>query len=176
MGPHRIESVRGLSDEISRGIEPIARNVSNPELYVMVVSARPENLPVPINASPREIADARIEVGFDYGVLAPNVANTLLERRNQIRAGVKNTKESVIPIGRNLADAKRMLGHGRFGDWVKMECEVSIRTAQNYMAVTRISSKYSFVSYLPVGTILRLARCRGRRELLEKISTTLAGR
>jgi hypothetical protein len=138
MGLHRIESVRGLSGEISRGIEPIARNVSNPELYVMVVSARPENLPVPINARPREIADARIEVGFDYGVLAPNIANALLERRNQIRAGVKNTAESVTAIGRNLIDAKKMLGHGRFVDWVRMECEFSMRTAQNYMAITRI--------------------------------------
>jgi hypothetical protein len=34
-------------------------------------------------------------------------------------------------------------------------------------------SKYAFVSHLPLGTVLRLARSRGRRELLEKISTSL---
>jgi hypothetical protein len=173
MAPPRVESKRGLGEEMLHGSESAARNVSNPEICVMVVSARSDNLPVPINSRPREIADAHVEAGFDYEALPPNVASVLLERRNEIRAGVKKTTEAVIAIGRNLIDAKKMLGHGRFIEWVEIECGFCTRTAQNYMAITRVSSKYAFVSHLPVGTVLRLARCRGRRELLQKISTSL---
>jgi Protein of unknown function (DUF3102) len=132
-----------------------------------------EHLPVPFVSATPDLADRPLDRGFDYNALPTDTANALRERRAEIRGAVKKTAEAVIAIGRNLIAAKRILGHGRFVDWVEMECGFRIRTAQNYMAISRLSAKYAFVGYLPVGTVLRLARSRVRRELLDRISTSM---
>jgi Protein of unknown function (DUF3102) len=132
-----------------------------------------DNLPVPSVANAPNFADRQVDSGFDYNGLPSNIVSALFERRATIRAAITKTTQVMIAIGRDLLAAKKALGHGRFVDWVEMECRICIRTAQNYMAVARISTKYAFVAYLPAGTALRLAHTPGRRELLEKISATI---
>jgi Protein of unknown function (DUF3102) len=140
---------------------------------VVIENAGGDHLPALLVSDTPDLADRRFDSRFDYDVLASDTANALRERRAEIRGAVKKTAEAVIAIGRNLMAAKKILGHGRFVDWVEMECGFRIRTAQNYMAISRLSANYAFVAYLPVGTVLRLGRSRVRRELLDRISTSM---
>jgi Protein of unknown function (DUF3102) len=131
------------------------------------------HLPVPLVSGTPDLADRQFNRGFDYGALPSGTANVLRERGIQIRRAVKKTAEAIIAIGRDLIAAKKILGYGRFVDWVETECGFRIRTAQNYMAITRLSAKYAFVAYLPVRVVLRLAHTRRRLEFLEKISANI---
>jgi hypothetical protein len=130
-------------------------------------------LPVPFMRDAPGLADRQVDGGFDYNALPSNIACGLVERRNAIRGAITKTTEAMIAIGRDLIAAKKMLGHGRFVDWVQTECGFSIRTAHNYMAISRVSAKCAFVAHLSVSLVLRLARTRGRRELLGKISAQI---
>jgi hypothetical protein len=133
-------------------------------------------LPVPLVSDTPDLADRRFDGGFDYSGLPSNAANALLERRAQIQGMVRKTVGMVAAIGTHLIAAKKILGHGRFVDWVETECGFSIRTAQNYIAISRLSVKYAFVAYLPVGMVLRLARTPGRSELLDRLASIDPGR
>jgi hypothetical protein len=135
-----------------------------------------DHLPVLVSTAP-DLADLQFDRGFDYDALPSDMANALRERRANIRRAVKKTTEAIIAIGHDLIAAKKVLGHGRFGDWVEMECGFSIRTAQNYIAISRLSTKYAFVAHLALGTVLRLTRRRVPREFLDSILSSLgAGR
>jgi hypothetical protein len=135
-----------------------------------------DHLPVLVSTAP-DLADLQFDRGFDYDALPSDMANALRERRAEIQGAVKKTAEAAIAIGRNLIAAKKILGHGRFGDWVEMECGFSIRAAQNYVAISKLSAKYAFVAHLPFGTVLRLTRRRVPREFLDSISASMgAGR
>jgi hypothetical protein len=136
-----------------------------------------DDLPVHLVANAPGLTAGQVDSGFDYNGLASNTASALFERRAAIRAAIVKTTEVMIAIGSDLIAAKEMLGRGRFVDWVVTECGLRIRTAQNYMAIARVSTKHAFVAHLPVGMVLRIARADGRRELLEKISASIgAGR
>jgi hypothetical protein len=132
-----------------------------------------DNLPVPFVRPTPDLADCRFDSSFDYTGLPSKTANELFERRARIRDAAKRAIEAIIAIGCDLIAAKKILGHGRFIDWVETECRFRTRTAQNYMAISRLSTKYAFVAYLPVGTVLRLARTRGRLEFLNGILTSI---
>jgi hypothetical protein len=56
----------------------------------------------------------------------------------------------VIEIGRRLTDAKRICGHGNFLPWLKREFHWSEKTAENYMRVYALSTKFETVSNLDV--------------------------
>ena len=131
------------------------------------------DLPVPFVPNAASLSDRQVDKGFDYNGLPSNIACALIERRIAIRAAITKTTEAMISIGRDLIAAKTMLGHGRFVDWVQTECGFGIRTAQNYMAISRLSAKCAFVARLSVNLVLRLARTRGRRHLLGKISAKI---
>jgi hypothetical protein len=120
-----------------------------------------------------KLACSQFNGGFDYGGLPSNATNELLERRAQIQGATKRTTEIVAAMGNHLIAAKKILGHGRFIEWVDSECGIRIRTAQNYMTISRLLTKYAFVAHLPVGMVLRLSRVRGHREFLDSISANL---
>jgi hypothetical protein len=79
----------------------------------------------------------------------------------------------MIAIGRDLIAAKKMLPRGQFIQWVRWECGFSIRTAQNYMAISKLSMKNAFVAHLSPAAALILARSRGRGEFVENIARSV---
>lgn len=65
---------------------------------------------------------------------------------------------AIAEIGSELIKVKNVLGHGRFGKWLKDEVNYTARTAQNYMnAAQAFGEKYETVSNLPKTTIYDLA-------------------
>jgi hypothetical protein len=130
-------------------------------------------LPVPFVADAPDLADPQFDRGFNYDALPGDAARALRERRAQIVRAAKNTTEAMIAIGRDLIAAKKMLPRGQFIDWVRWECGFSIRTSQNYMAISKLSMKYAFVAHLPPGAALSLTRSRGRGELAESIARSV---
>lgn len=55
---------------------------------------------------------------------------------NMIKAQARDTYvRSAIEIGRRLYEAKAMVAYGKWGEWLEMNVEYSVRTAQNLIAV-----------------------------------------
>jgi hypothetical protein len=130
-------------------------------------------LPIPFVADAPDLADPQFDRGFNYDALPGDAAHALRERRGQILKAAKKTTEAMIAIGRDLIAAKKLLPFGQFVQWVQTECGFSIRTAQNYIAIARLSGKCAFVALLSPGAALRLARSRGRSEFVESISRSV---
>ncbi len=65
--------------------------------------------------------------------------------------------DSVVEIGRNLNKAKKILGHGRLGPWLRAEFGMSERTAQRCMAAARLAAKSDSVSELPPSALHALS-------------------
>ena len=69
--------------------------------------------------------------------------------------------EHVIASGKDLSEAKDLLGHGAFLRWIDEHFGMSARTAQNYMAVAKTFRRMpERVSYLPVTLLYRLCERR----------------
>ena len=87
----------------------------------------------------------------------------------------RNIAEHVIASGKDLAEAKDLLGHGAFLRWVQENFGMSARTAQNYMAVAQTFGKIpERVSYLPATTLYRLCEGRTPERAREKVLKWLA--
>jgi DUF3102 family protein len=76
----------------------------------------------------------------------------------QVRNHSRSTSKSIIAIGEALRDAKPLLGHGKFGNWVIAECGFTIRTAQNYMRAAELADKSERVSLLSPAALHRVAK------------------
>jgi hypothetical protein len=61
------------------------------------------------------------------------IGQRLLQLRGAIRDAVARTDRA--GAGTLLREAKDLLGHGRFNDWVEREIGISVRSAQRYMEV-----------------------------------------
>lgn len=48
-----------------------------------------------------------------------------------------STRRQALVAGRDLIEAKRIVGHGNFEAWVARECDFSMRTARAYMCYAR---------------------------------------
>ena len=97
----------------------------------------------------------RVGEGFDYSVLASDVAT-------ELRAIAENIwgiyRRAVIDIGKLLSQAKTRLGHGRFTSWASSELGVDERSAERYMKASHFcSAKPDTVSALPVSLLYRLS-------------------
>ena len=106
---------------------------------------------------------------FDYGPLPQEKVGALRACCARIRTQIMKTVAPIIAIGRELIAAKKILRHGAFGDWVESECGFTMRTAQNYMKASRLSSKYESVSHLPPATLYRMCGRRTPVELVDKV-------
>jgi hypothetical protein len=51
----------------------------------------------------------------------------------EIERANRDTLAIAIKVGEDLNEAKRRLGHGKWGPWVVKNCQLRLRTAQNYM-------------------------------------------
>jgi hypothetical protein len=83
----------------------------------------------------------------------------LVEIAKRIHSAIKVTAESIVDVGKDLADAKRMLHqHGAWLSWLDSEFQMSARTAQRYMQAAEFAKgKYDTVSLLPPATIYLLS-------------------
>src|SRR5581483_7511198 len=73
--------------------------------------------------------------GFGYSELPRDAADTARAAAERIRDKLRTTVEHIVHIGSDLTKAKAVLGHGRFGRWLRAEFTWSERTADNFMAV-----------------------------------------
>jgi DUF3102 family protein len=59
------------------------------------------------------------------------------DAHNEVRLSLKRTGECAIQAGLLLLEAKRLVRHGSFTEWVAAHCAFSDRTAQLYMQLAR---------------------------------------
>jgi hypothetical protein len=78
---------------------------------------------------------SEIKTGFSYGSLPAEVATTVQGATERIRLRMKRTVEDIIEIGQELLAVKDALPHGQFGEWLKLEFEMTEMTAQRFMQV-----------------------------------------
>ena len=65
--------------------------------------------------------------GFDYSCFDINLSKELRATAGRVR---ERTRAAFIEVGCDLLKVKQYVGHGKFGAWVKTECQLSIRTAE----------------------------------------------
>ena len=80
--------------------------------------------------------------------------NTLNSIRDRIR---DRTKKYYIDTGRDLINAKAILGHGKFVSWVKSNFDFSNATTHNFMNAAKLVDKIPTVGNLPQTAVMALA-------------------
>src|SRR5438552_13284290 len=84
------------------------------------------------------LLSARNLVTFNYDCLDKKQANTLRKAAAHIR---KTGHDAFLEMGRELLQAKELLDHGQFVQWVENECHLGIRTAQRAMQAAEVVGK-----------------------------------
>jgi ribosomal protein S6 len=74
----------------------------------------------------------------------------LAEHAEVIRALGRRVVADVIEIGRRLTDAKRIAGHGGWLPWLDREFGWSVATAENYIRVHELQTKFATVTNLDI--------------------------
>jgi hypothetical protein len=115
----------------------------------------------------------RSDVGapsFNYEHLAPDIAEGLRTDAARLRHLITKTTAAMIEIGRDLISIKARLEHGQFADWVVREIGIGIRTAQGYMAISKLAEgKNEIISLLPPSTVRMLAARSAPPEVVEQV-------
>jgi hypothetical protein len=108
--------------------------------------------------------------GFDYEELAAADAVHLRERARRIRGLITKSTADLIDIGRDLSAIKARLDHGQFTGWIEREIGIGIRTAQGYMAISKLAEgKNEIISLLPPSTVRMLAARSAPPEVVEQV-------
>ncbi|CCV03323.1 hypothetical protein MESS2_1030180 [Mesorhizobium metallidurans STM 2683] len=106
---------------------------------------------------------------------------TLEEATNRIHANVKAIEASAavirkraIEIGRDLATVKKHK-HGEFGNYLKAEFQMSVRTAQNYMGVAEFVevNPDTIDVDLPLSALYALAHASVHPDFLEDVKAAI---
>ena len=100
---------------------------------------------------------------------APAPGRTIADVTAEIRFYKAQTVQSVIEIGKRLTEAKGMLEHGQWLDWLEGSVEISQRTAQRFMQLADTFPNASPVSHLSYSKLLALLAVpeEDREEFLE---------
>ena len=84
----------------------------------------------------------------DATELKPSGGDPLAELATKIKAhhaavkdAARNVVEKAIAAGTLLKEAKDKVGHGKFLPWLEKNCELSERTAENYMKIANNQHK-----------------------------------
>jgi hypothetical protein len=81
--------------------------------------------------------------------MTPLQAQEILnEHADAIRACARRTVHDIIEIGRHLAEAKKMVGHGNFLPWIEREFAWSEDTAERLIAVYALQRQIPHVAEL----------------------------
>lgn len=101
--------------------------------------------------------------------VAPPSDRTITDITAEIRFYKAQTVQSVIEIGKRLTEAKGMLEHGQWIDWLEGSVEISQRTAQRFMQLADTFPNASPVSHLSYSKLLALLAVpeEDREEFLE---------
>lgn len=86
------------------------------------------------------------QTSFDYSALNPVVAVEARSAAERIKIRMKRTAEDIVEIGRDLSLIKEKLGHGRFGEWISAEFDMSQSSATKIMQVAH-SFNGKFVNF-----------------------------
>jgi hypothetical protein len=106
------------------------------------------NLPAPGDDVTQELEFIRVRV------------NTLLL---MVSAGM-------FQVGADLLQAKALLPHGQFRPWVETNVQISLRTAERFMAVARrFADKADTLSQLPAGVVHELASPSTPDEVVRRV-------
>ena len=98
-------------------------------------------------------------ISFDYGDLSQEESEIIKLKTQTIKDLVKKTAESILQIGKNLADVKAALPRGRFYAWAESEFPWSITMVNRFM---RVYEKFNSLpteelELLPVTVLYELA-------------------
>lgn len=92
------------------------------------------------------------------GALALTKEDELKEIVTKVKATERAMVSAIFNAGKALLRAKEIVGHGKFGTWLKTEFGASARTAQNYMrAFEAFGGKYETVAHLQPAIIYEIA-------------------
>ncbi len=75
---------------------------------------------------------------FDYQLLAPEEAKYIAEQTEQIKLWMKQTALGAIEAGEKIIEIKKILGHGRFQDWVRLELGCHHATVLGFMNAAKV--------------------------------------
>jgi hypothetical protein len=130
-----------------------------------VVDPNFRDRPPPGFTAPKRVA--RPDAPFDYGDLAPDLANEAKATASRIR---HRLRDSIIETGRDLIAMKAKLGHGFFLPWLEGELGIGERSAQRYMRVANlVHGKSDKVSDLPATILYLLSSESAPAEAVQEI-------
>ncbi len=95
----------------------------------------------------------------------------LNKHADAIRAYAQRSVQDVIEIGRRLAEAKKMLGHGNFLPWIEREFAWSEDTAERLIAIYALQRQIPHVAELalPLAALAALGRSTTPPEAIEAV-------
>ncbi len=85
------------------------------------------------------------------------VEDRLIEIEGEIESRLKRQWDDVLVIGRLAIEAKSLLGHGKFTDWIKQRLQLSPSLIRGYMRFEERLGKTTKFAVLPVSAGLLLA-------------------
>jgi len=95
---------------------------------------------------------------WDYSQVAPVDRKAVEDAAVDILANGQRLQQSAVAIGERLQSVKRLLPHGKFGEWCATEFAMSQKTAENLMNVAReFGDKIETVSILTDSAMYMLA-------------------
>ena len=87
---------------------------------------------------------------FDYASLNDSTAKLAKESAIEIKAREKAIWENILEIGNRLIEIKRILPHGKFETWIKLEFDWNKSTSSRYMKIAQeIEPKVARMQPLP---------------------------
>jgi len=93
------------------------------------------------------------------------------EAHEEVRLSLRRTGECAIKAGLLLLDAKKLVRHGSFAEWVAANCNFSERTAQLYMQLARKFSNPQNIADLRLTDLLEMLGPAKLPELKEEAPT-----
>lgn len=112
------------------------------------------------------------QISFDYGALDEAQRVRVQVKAESIRARMKRTAEDIIAIGQDLIAVKADLGHGHFLQWLKVEFDMTQKTASNFMHVAErfgVSGKLEIISNLSATILYELAAPSTPEAIIEQV-------
>ncbi len=82
-------------------------------------------------------ATLKVRQDFDYTSLDAETSRFVQQQTGEIRALMKRTAQDIFELGQKLINIKQILGHGRFGEWLKAEFGWGEWTARKFMQVAQ---------------------------------------
>ena len=84
-----------------------------------------------------------------------DLATRIKTAHRAVRDAAKNIVQQVVIAGQALNDAKAKLGHGEWLPWLERHCDLSERTAHNYMLLAANRGKFAIDADLTLNQALR---------------------